>query len=276
MNSSPSKKILNQSFPKAESCRQIFIQALFIAVAVYLFLILFQPFGTYTFHHSLKYIILIPYAIIVFVIFSMVKILLKKFSGQLWKVSDELLSIAGILGLSSVLNYFYNMIVIRHSLFDWSDLGFMILFTFALGIPIFAIYFFAVLNLEIKEEPFIIAKNSEENLKDDLQEDSIFEINDLKIKDGRMNFIFAKSEGNYCTIYYQNDSVIEKKLIRISLSNLENQLSREENIVRCHRSFLVNKLHIISKKGNAQGLKLKIKNMDEQIPVSRNYLQALN
>lgn len=276
MNSAPLKKILHQSFPKTETYRQIFTQALFIAGAVYLFLILFQPFGTYNFHHSLKYIILIPYPIIVFVIFSMVKILLKKFCGQLWRVSDELLSIAGILGLSSVLNYFYNMIVIRHSLFDWSDLGFMILFTFALGIPIFAIYFFAVLNLEFKEEPFIISKNSEDLLEENVPEDRIFEINDLKIKGGRENFIFAKSEGNYCTIYYQNDSVMEKKLTRISLSNLENQLSREENIVRCHRSYLVNKLHIISKKGNAQGLKLKIKNTEEQIPVSRNYLQALN
>lgn len=271
------KKILNLPFPKTQELKQIFLQALFIAVAVYLFLTLFQPFGTYTFHHSLKYIILLPYAIIVFMVFSLAKILLRNFSHQLWKVSDELLGIVGILFLSSIFNYFYNMSVIRHSPFDWSDLGFMILFTYALGIPIFAIYFFALLNFKNdKNELNWVSQNSENILEDDSQFDPPIQINDLKIMEGHKNFIFAKSEGNYCTIYYQNNSVLEKKLIRISLSNLENQLAKEKNIVRCHRSYLINKLQIISKKGNAQGLKLRLKNIEEQIPVSRNYLQAVN
>lgn len=271
------KKILNQPFPKTQELRKIFFQALFIAVAVYLFLILFQPFGTYTFHHSLKYIILLPYPIIVFVLFFLMKILLKKFYNQLWKVSDELFSILGILIFASLFNYFYNMSVIRQAHFNWSELGFMLLFTFALGIPIFAIYFFALLTLgKNSNELNWVSENVENILEDEFHEDHLIQISDLKIEEGRKNFILAKSEGNYCTIYYQNNSMVEKKLIRISLSNLENQLSAEKNIVRCHRSYLINKLHIISKKGNAQGLKLTLKNIEEQIPVSRNYLQALN
>ena len=277
MNSAPSKKILNLPFPKTQELRKILIQALFIAVAVYLFLILFQPFGTYTFHHSFKYLILLPYSIIVFVLFSFVKILLNKLSSPLWKISDELLSIVGILGLASIFNYFYNMLLIRQSPFDWSDLAFMVFFTFALGIPIFAIYFFAVLNLKInKSETDFVSKKAEPIFEEQIREDYVFQINDLKIEDGTKNFIFAKSEGNYCTIYYLQNAVLEKKLIRTSLSNLENQLLAEKNIVRCHRSYLINKLHIISKKGNAQGLKLSLRNIEEQIPVSRNYLQALN
>lgn len=261
-----------RAFPRDEHYKSIFVKAAFIAILVYLFLALFQPFGTYTFHHSLKYFILVPYALIIFVTSSTVKIYVKNRKTDNWKVQDELISIVTVLFVSSLFNYFYNLLFIRQSSFHISELLWMILFSFALGIPIFAIYFFAVLGFqkELKTETIF---EEQPILR---EEGKTFQINELQINDGNKNFILAKSEGNYCYIYFLNEGVPEKKLIRISLVNVEEQLAGEQNIIRCHRSFIINKFYISSKKGNAQGYKLVLKYTDETIPVSRNYISALN
>jgi len=98
---------------------------------------------------------------------------------------------------------------------------------------------------------------------------------DVEISDVEKNFVLAKSDGNYCLICYLNENKeFEKKLVRISLSNIESQLVSNK-IIRCHRSFLVNTRFNLSKKGNAQGYKLKLQFIDELIPVSRNYLSSI-
>jgi len=45
--------------------------------------------------------------------------------------------------------------------------------------------------------------------------------------------------------------------------------------MKCHRAFLVNIANIEQAKGNAQGLRLQLKHTDDEIPVSRNYINDL-
>jgi len=65
--------------------------SILIATLVYLFLIVFQPFGTYNYQHSFKYILLIPYSIIAFTVFFVNSFLKGKKSKALEFVINKLL-----------------------------------------------------------------------------------------------------------------------------------------------------------------------------------------
>ncbi len=89
------------------------------------------------------------------------------------------------------------------------------------------------------------------------------------------NFLFAKAAGNYVELCLKDETIINV-LKRITLKELESILKPYPNIIKTHRSYLVN-LHFINKVvGNAQGYKLQLKNYDGNIPVSRNMIENFN
>ncbi|MEL7006226.1 MAG: LytTR family DNA-binding domain-containing protein, partial [Bacteroidota bacterium] len=87
-----------------------------------------------------------------------------------------------------------------------------------------------------------------------------------------MTFLFAKSNGNYIEVFTTNSS---PKIFRLALSDLDEQLTTNRFMMRCHRSYIVNTKHIIDVTGNAQGLRLWFENQDTQVPVSRKYLDKV-
>jgi DNA-binding LytR/AlgR family response regulator len=86
------------------------------------------------------------------------------------------------------------------------------------------------------------------------------------------NIFFICSEGNYVQIKYKDQAVIKQKMIRNTLNNINDQLKNIDSIVQCHRAYLVNTAKIVNAQGNAQGFRLKLKDIDETIPVSRKYV----
>lgn len=82
------------------------------------------------------------------------------------------------------------------------------------------------------------------------------------------DLLFVEADDNYSTVFWRNGLGIQRKLLRANLKNIENQLNNSFTL-RCHRSFLVNINAIDSVSGNANGYKLKIRDADIIIPVSR-------
>ena len=66
-----------------------------------------------------------------------------------------------------------------------------------------------------------------------------------------------------------------KLLLRSSLSRLEAQIIDRSNIVRCHRSYVVNLDRVERVTGNAQGYKLHLFGGQFQVPVARRYNDSL-
>lgn len=85
------------------------------------------------------------------------------------------------------------------------------------------------------------------------------------------NIWFIESLQNYVNIYFWNGETMEKKTERATLKSCEN-LIKNTNLLRCHRSFIVNTTIVENVSGNAQGLKLKLRNLETTIPVSRSYI----
>jgi len=56
---------------------------------------------------------------------------------------------------------------------------------------------------------------------------------------------------------------------------LNKKTTKKQNIVRCHKSYIVNAKKVNKIHGNARGYFLNIKNIDFSIPVSRNFPKEL-
>ena len=81
--------------------------------------------------------------------------------------------------------------------------------------------------------------------------------------------IYAESDGNYVVFYLEMDNQLKKRIVRNSISNVEQQLSTFTFIMRTHRAFIINMNKIKTKKGNSLGYHLLLLGTDAEIPVSR-------
>lgn len=98
---------------------------------------------------------------------------------------------------------------------------------------------------------------------------------DLKISIMLENLLYIESSDNYVTIYYLNKLGLSHFLLRNTLKWMEENLTKETPLVRCHRSYMVNmdKVKIVKKvKGDI------VIELDEEgtpdIPVSKTYYET--
>lgn len=97
----------------------------------------------------------------------------------------------------------------------------------------------------------------------------------LKFSIKKENLLYLESAENYVNICYLNKGKVSKYLLRDTLKKIEENFSGSE-IVRCHRSFIVNfeKVRVIRK--DKDGLRLEFDNPSvTDIPVSKTYVNAV-
>lgn len=108
------------------------------------------------------------------------------------------------------------------------------------------------------------------------------ENNSIELQINSSDLIYFKSDGNYIEVFFLDSGLIQKKIIRNRLKNVETILPKN-SFMRCHNSFIVNGNAIVKIEGNARNLELHLKDVSETIPVSRakasmisKFLQNLN
>lgn len=89
------------------------------------------------------------------------------------------------------------------------------------------------------------------------------------------DFFYASSDQNYVHIFFEYDNQIEKLTFRISLISFIRQLSSTENIIQCHKSYVVNKSKIVNVGGSSRGYKLYLKNMENPIPIGLKFYEEI-
>lgn len=82
--------------------------------------------------------------------------------------------------------------------------------------------------------------------------------------------LYLTSADNYVEVVFSEGLEVSKKLLRGTLARAEEQI-HDPNIIRCHRSYIVNLHKVISVSGNAQGFQLTLRGTDRIIPVSTTY-----
>lgn len=262
-------------YPKSESFKEIFVSSLGAGVSVYLFLIIFQPFGTESFHHLYKFLLLFPYCIIFGTAFFITNPLTSRFSS--WNIGTELLKIIFILFVGSILSYFYNSLFLSHVQLDLANYLYMFLYSLAVGIPVSIIYILS---------RYIYLKNIHENtaqsisqhlpVSDPEQQQNLLKISaqNTELSINEKDFLCVQSMENYCTFYFLENNSLKKTVIRISFSNALQQIETT-SVKKCHRSYIVNLRRVKNLKGNAQGYKLILPEIDFEIPVSRSFIHSI-
>jgi len=97
----------------------------------------------------------------------------------------------------------------------------------------------------------------------------------LKFSINKENLLYLESAENYVSICYLNKGKVSKYLLRDTLKKVEESFSGTE-IIRCHRSYMVNfdKVKVIKK--DKYGLTLELDNPSvTDIPVSKTYVNTV-
>lgn len=90
----------------------------------------------------------------------------------------------------------------------------------------------------------------------------------------KKEFLYIEAEDNYSAIYYLENDKLKRNLMRSSLKRLLEQI-QDNYITQCHRTYIVNLYQVIHIEGNAAGYKLKLMNVNVEVPVSRNYAKKI-
>ena len=93
----------------------------------------------------------------------------------------------------------------------------------------------------------------------------------LQLSVAKENLIYIESADNYICVWYLKNEMMKKQLLRITMKDISEQLA-ETNIVRCHRSYMVNLdlVKVMRREKENLFLELGVPSVKE-IPISKTY-----
>lgn len=273
------KNWLNKPYPLITKAKDKWLVVFGFSIFVFAFLSLYQPFGAaqITANRSLY---LAGFAGCVFLVLTFTYLLLPViaknwFNPETWNLRKEITLLSGcILGIA-LLNYLYNSSVGRHIAPQHSLVGFVGI-TFSVGVfPLVILIFLTEKYLSQKNNNKALKLTKQLNLKAKNHKGQTLTIVPETLKSAPLqielaNFLYAVSDNNYTTVFYLDNGDLKQELLRVSIKNVAQQLSRVPEILRCHKSYLINKNQIVAVTGNARSLNLTLANCPTLIPVSRN------
>lgn len=243
-----------------------------------LFLIIFEPFNINNWQDPNKIYYLIGFGLIttfstIFLRLAIIPALPTFFNEEKWTVGREIITILLLLVIIAIGNFVFLSLVL-HDTFSLSN--FFWSFVFVILIGLFPVSFGVISNyiyqLKKYQKPVAVKHHTEAEVVSKLE---------LVAENGKdtfevleANLLFIESADNYAVIHYAEGESLKKELLRSSLTRLEKQIG-SENIVRCHRSFIVNLNRVEEVTGNAQGYKFHLQPLELIVPVARKYSELV-
>lgn len=236
---------LNKELSYIPNWKTAGLSGLLVGLTLSLLIILLQPFDTYQNQAPYKNLTLLGYTPVLMLTAILITPLeqwLFNFQDKQWRVWQEVLAIVvgGLLMMS--FSHVYNALVINQvspSLSSWW-----------VFIKVFAMPFFVFLGpiwillrqrLSSKIPTFLEGPKSTliitgQNKGEQLEIDPA-------------QFLYAQAQQNYTEVYYlDEDKNIQKRILRLSLSQLQKQIPAAR---QSHRSYLINPGHITTFSGKA-------------------------
>ena len=279
------KTWLHKPYPFPSTTKAKIVTSLAFGKFIFIFLLLFKPFNFQnleekTFLFSIAYG-LITAVILLVNLFVLPLVFPKLFTTNQWVIYKMLLLIIWLLSIISIANWFFSIKTFGPELIERHDFSFFVLVTVLTGV--FPILFYLYLSERLQSKKYKKIADSitgvkKENSKTTHSKNTLKKLITLQgenkeeiFKSTVNNILYITSEKNYASIFYIKDNEIKEALIRTSLSKIEQQLINHKQIVRCHKSYIVNANKVEEIQGNARSFLLKINQLDFLIPVSRNF-----
>lgn len=156
--------------------------------------------------------------------------------------------------------FFESLLFIIFNLFSLNFLLSMSLIVLASFIVPFYLLLLVVERLLLKhmENMSKVLTNNIAQIKQNIvpKEDSVTILSERtrgKITFSVKDLVAIEAQGNYCMFYLMRKQTIVRKLLHTTMKSLETQLAPYSQIVRCHKSFLVNIHQISHVMGNSRG-----------------------
>ena len=277
-------KILQQPYPFPNKSVGICLRkSLIEGAGVALFFIIFQPFGLNEWQHPYKLWVLIGFGAIVSICTAFNRVVLpvlfpKFFIEQKWVVWKEIADILILLLFITCANMFYSKLFFSY--LPLTPIGFIAMFFIVALVGLVPISFGVMSNyiMQLKKYNQTIVVQAYETIKSEEKAITIIKLIAENEKDilelSTDDLFFIESSDNYSTVFYQKSNTLQKELLRSSLTRLEGQINYPD-IVRCHRSYVVNLDKVEKVTGNAQGYKLHLLSLDLTVPVARKYSEIV-
>ena len=271
-------KFLKKPFPLNKNPRIIIPRILLYGLIIFFFLYVFQPFGLKD-HHDLDLLIFSGGFVILGILYLLIYFLLieRHYNESKWNVGKEILNNLGAIIAIGLINALY------YSLYEDDELNLTIIWVFMIWtlsigiIPVIIITLFRqnrLLNLYLQQAKEInIGNRIDEDTPESCQLTLSSKNPAAKFTFNCQDLILLKAQDNYILMYYLKDGLVKKEIIRNTMNQSFADIKSCTDFYRCHRSYIINLRKIESLGGNAQGLKLKLVDVDEIIPVSRHLVK---
>ena len=97
----------------------------------------------------------------------------------------------------------------------------------------------------------------------------------LRMSLKRSDILYLQGSDNYVTVWYQAQNRVNKFMLRNTLRTMEDEL-KQEAVIRCHRSYLVNIEKVKLIRREKEGLTLELESIPPAtVPVSRTYMHEV-
>ena len=269
-------ELTNRNYPIVDNLRFNAGTVVGVSLGVFLFLLFFQPLELANPDFNTRLLILATFGAITLLFLGIFRIAIpllfsKAFSPDKWNVKKEILIDFLFVSFNSVAFVFFAKYVGRVPI------------TFHAVIIIVIISIVCVVVILIRNQIYYLKnqlksltpaepQNSNKEQKE-TESEIIFNSENksdfLRLK--LYQLILIKSANNYIEVVFKEGNEVKKKLIRSTLKNTEKLFANHSEIVRCHRSCMVNKNHIQKATKESDGLVLTITDYPEQVHVSRQY-----
>jgi hypothetical protein len=246
---------------------------------LFLFLFFFKPFGLIRFEEALlEYSIGMGFLDFLgtFLLLYISPLIFKNyFNEDNWTVGRNLLLMA--IGLLFVGIILWNFGEVYKETYGFNKLTLLEFLSKAFLIGIIPLTFYVFINekrerAKRERRVFKIREINNENKINVSKEISINSDNEKeRITFTADSLVYITSQGNYASFFLKKDDTIKEKILRITLTKITEELKDHPNIIRCHKSYIVNSNFINDISGNARGYLLKSNYISEEIPVSRTF-----
>lgn len=286
MNLLKIKKTLNSPYPFYENQKQALTISVFAGIFIAIFCYIFKPFEL----DEMSVIHQLGYGVIAFSVSFLFSIILplifkKQLTNKGWTIYKEFIWILSIMLCLGIVTYFYSAYILFN--------------TFRISLPKFLLTIFnTTVTAVIPTASILLYKNLYTYKKIVKEVEKIdarvieqtgeypFYINKGRIRVYSENkkefidiyineFLYLISSGNYIELYFEKDKTIQKKLIRNNISKAVEWFENIPDVMRCHRSYIVNLKKVKNISGNLQGYQFYFKNTSDIIPVSRSYTKKI-
>ncbi|MEM9293732.1 MAG: LytTR family transcriptional regulator DNA-binding domain-containing protein [Acidobacteriota bacterium] len=291
---SPLASWWNASIPFDLSRRGGLRLGILAAVAVFAFLALYQPFGTYEAQLENKLWILAGYGVVSgVVVFSVHRIMARwrrlgetreggrgessreKLDDR-WTRGRYLGFLVTVLLVAALSNYAYSCWALDRP-FQLAGLRHFLGLTLLVGIIPVTLLTLLRRAVPLQTTPVRLeagregAAEAQASVRELLLEG---ENRSERLRLRQEDFLFAQAAENYCELVFWRQGMLRRRLLRLPLRRLEEQLEEWE-VVRCHRSYLVNLSRVERSSGPASARKLWFSGVEEPVPVARRRAEEI-